>query len=283
MKFGRSLVAAVVALAWLPVGLPPDVACAAGEPRAVLVVDTGADELRFCVALGSERVSGIELIKLAGEQHGLDYALGHGGGAVCRLAGVGADGGDCFEEYPDFWGYWRGDGAGGWMWSSAGAMSTSVEDGDVEGWSWGRGDSGSTHPPPPPTTFDDVCPPPAERSPQKTPKGAKKAGAHESSATAELRPSPIPSSEGSPEERGDGRGAPRTRPPKRHKQQKQAFAAPAEPAVPASPSPRAAASPAPAGARNGPPASGLAALGVTVVLAAGGALIARRRRRPAPR
>ena len=282
MKFRRALVGIAVAAAWLPVGVPPDVACAAGAPRAVLVVDTGADELRFCVALGSHSVSGIELIKLAGEQHRLDYALGHGGGAVCRLAGVGVDGGDCFEKYPDFWGYWRGDGAGGWTWSSAGAMSTTVEDGDVEGWSWGRGDSGSTHPQPPATNFDDVCAQPAKRPPQKTPPRAQNTGTRESSessAEAEVQPSPIPSSEDLPED-GDGKGRATTT--RRPKKQERISAAPVEPTAAGSPSPRAAPLSAPAGA-DGPPRSGLAALGMTIVLAASGVLVAYRRRRQASR
>jgi hypothetical protein len=109
------------------------------------------------VALPDPSVSGIELIELAGQQHGLDYGFGYGGNAVCRLDGVGSEGGDCFSEHPDFWGYWRGDGSGGWTWSSSGAGSTTVEDGDVEGWSWGSGQDGDTHPRPPATSFSSVC------------------------------------------------------------------------------------------------------------------------------
>jgi hypothetical protein len=142
-----------------PGAVAPTVACADEGDRAVLVVDTGESELSYCVALPDDSVSGLDLIELAGEQHGLQYRFGYGGQAVCELAGVGADGDDCFGEYPDFWGYWRGNGSGGWTWSSTGAGSTEVEDGDVEGWSWGRGQDGSTHPSPPPTTFADVCPP----------------------------------------------------------------------------------------------------------------------------
>lgn len=123
----------------------------------MLVVDTGESEHRMCVELPRAQVSGTDLIVLAGEQHGLSYRFGYGGGAVCMLAGVGADGDDCFEKYPDFWGYWRGDGSGGWSWSSSGAGSTRVSNGDVEGWSWGSGSDGSSHPPPPRTTFSSVC------------------------------------------------------------------------------------------------------------------------------
>ena len=137
----------------------PLTACASTGSYAALVVDPGeeGDPYRLCVRLPDDSVSGIELIELAGEQHGLSYELGNGGQSVCMLAGVGSSSGDeCFGEYPDFWGYWRMSG-GSWQWSGTGAGSTVVEPGDVEGWSWGRGQDGSTHPAPPPTRFEDVC------------------------------------------------------------------------------------------------------------------------------
>ncbi|MDQ3941154.1 MAG: hypothetical protein M3238_07385 [Actinomycetota bacterium] len=155
----RALVcAAVVAGTFAPIA-PAPVACAGERPRAVLVVDTEqtGGQYRYCVVLPDDEVSGIDLIVLAHEQHGLSYRLGFGGEAVCMLAGVGTEGDDCFAEYPDFWGYWRGDGSGGWSWSSSGAGSSTVENGDVEGWSWGRGTDGSSHPAPPPTAFGQVC------------------------------------------------------------------------------------------------------------------------------
>lgn len=147
------------------------VACAAEGNSAVLVVDTGESSYRYCVGFSSSSVSGIELIRLASEQHGLQYSLGFGGQAVCRLQGVGPDGDDCFADDPYFWGYWHGTSSGGWSWSSTGAGSYRVEPGDVEGWSWGTGQSGDTHPQPPPTTYGSVCAtgeggkdaPPAER------------------------------------------------------------------------------------------------------------------------
>ena len=137
----------------------PSPACAQGGAQAALVIDPGdeGETYRLCVRLPSGSTSGIELIELAGEQHGLAYELGNGGQTVCMLAGVGSSSGnECFGEYPDFWGYWRGSG-GGWEWSGTGAASTVVEPGDVEGWSWGRGQDGSTHPAPPPTRFEEVC------------------------------------------------------------------------------------------------------------------------------
>jgi hypothetical protein len=143
-------------------------ACAATDLRAALVVDTGAVARSYCVALGATGVSGTDLIRLAHAQYGLDYRLGYGGRAVCRLAGVGVDGGDCFGAFPDYWGYWHGDGRGGWTWASGSAADWTVHPGDVEGWQWGPGQDGTTHAMPPATTDADVCPPP-EPSPSPTP------------------------------------------------------------------------------------------------------------------
>jgi hypothetical protein len=134
----------------------PAPACAAGGDSAALVVDTGGRATRYCVAMDEARLSGIELIEQAAQQYGLDYRLGYGGAAVCRLDHVGIEGGECFTDSDAFWGYWRGTG-GGWSWSSTGAASTVVEPGDVEGWSWGMGRDGSTHPSPPATPYASAC------------------------------------------------------------------------------------------------------------------------------
>jgi hypothetical protein len=156
--------ALLVGGAWPVAGVPgvagaPRVACAAAVgPRAVLVVDNGARVVRLCVALDAESVSGTRLIELASAQHGLTYSLGFGGQAVCMLAGVGPTGGDCFADHPNFWGYWHGDGRGGWSWASGSAASYRVREGAVEGWVWGSGDTPSSHAKPPSTRFADVCP-----------------------------------------------------------------------------------------------------------------------------
>jgi hypothetical protein len=154
----RSLVAlAFVAGAAGAVAGPVAGACAGEGARAALVVDTGSAVTTYCVALPDDSVTGIQLVELAGDQHGLDYSLGFGGEAVCRLEGVGPEGDDCFGEYPEFWGYWHGDGSGGWTWAGTGAGSASIGDGDVDAWSWGAGDNGSNHQQPPSTVFSDVC------------------------------------------------------------------------------------------------------------------------------
>jgi len=179
--------ALLVGAALAPVALPAVTgsapACAAATgPHAALVIETGARDLRLCVALDAPTVSGTHLIELAGEQQHLSYGFGSGGQAVCRLAGVGPEGDDCFADYPDFWGYWRGDGHGGWTWSSTGAASTTVGDGDLDGWVWGSGDAGSTHPKPPSLTVADVC-----TAPSPSPAPAVPASTHAAPATTAPR------------------------------------------------------------------------------------------------
>ncbi|MGZ8630419.1 MAG: hypothetical protein ACXWZF_05565 [Actinomycetota bacterium] len=165
----RSVTVGLILLlpALAPAAAGSSVACAAeaaGAPHAALVVGTGSQTLTYCVALDAPTVNGLRLIQLASAQHGLQYRLGFGGQAVCQLAGTGPTGSDCFGDYPDFWGYWHGDSSGSWAWAGSGAASASITDGDVEGWTWGAGDSGTTHPAPPTTAVDDVCDP-AEPTP----------------------------------------------------------------------------------------------------------------------
>ena len=113
--------------------------------------------------------SGLHLIELAHQQHGLAYAFGNGGLAICQLAGVGPGGSDCFAEYPNFWGYWHGSGSGAWTWASTGAGSARIGDGDLDAWVWGSGDTAATHPARPRLGLDDVCTPAPPPSPSSSP------------------------------------------------------------------------------------------------------------------
>jgi len=280
--FLLSLALAAGAL-WPVAGTAP-AACAGEAPRAALVVDTGDAVLNFCVALPGDSVSGIDLIKLASKQHGLSYKLGFGGAAVCRLAGVGPTGDDCFEEDPDFWGYWRGDGSGGWTWASTGAGTTTVTDGGVEGWAWGSGTGPDTHPAPPATRFDDVCAPaqqPADDAEKPTkrfddepePATIPPAGAGSSTgagASNDARPG------GKPQDgkRAEKRGARRPPGPRATPTPTPRAAPPTPASTPAALGPSELASD-----EAGPPGAGVAALIATAGLAAGGAVVARRRRR----
>lgn len=286
----RTRLRALAVSAWVAVAaavplvaLSPGNACADTDQRAVLVVDTGSAALRYCVVLNADSVSGIELIQLASAQHGLQYRLGFGGKAVCQMDGVGPDSDDCFADYPDFWGYWRGDGSGGWTWSSIGAASTRVEPGDVEGWSWGSGQDASTHPQPPATTFDDVCP---AIAPSPTPSGTPGGGGGSGgsghggsgggggsgsgggSGGSSTEPSPSTSTSQTADGRkgGGGNGSDKTPDLKSSGEEHEPDGATTARALPTTPA-----------SSSGPAAGGLVASAVTVLLVLAGAGMARRR------
>jgi hypothetical protein len=272
----RALLCAGVVAAMLSPATLAAPACAAEGPHAVLVVDTeqSGGQYRYCVALPDDRVTGIELIELAHAQHGLSYRLGYGGEAVCMLAGVGTEGDDCFAEYPDFWGYWRGDGSGGWTWSGSGGRSTIVEDGDVEGWSWGSGEDGSSHPQPPPTTFASVC---GAREPVEEPgrddeREQPKRDRERSGAAAPPPPTPEPTPS-APVESRERKDRKEDRNKKRPRSKPRARPSVATPSPLSSPI----AAPEVPDPGDGPPAAGVAALGGALVLAAAGIFIRKRR------
>ena len=176
MKLRRGLAAAsLVFSASFVVAGPAPFACAGPGPDATLVVDTGGSEQMLCIALDAESVSGLHLIELASQQHGLSYSFGYQGQAVCMLAGVGSNEEECFQGGEPFWGYWRSNGSG-WTWSGTGAGGTVVEDGDVEGWSWGTGNDGGSHQQPPFTTHEAVCGPEEQPSKDDGDNGSKGGG-----------------------------------------------------------------------------------------------------------
>jgi hypothetical protein len=263
----RLALAGLLAGALLP-GALPETACAGESERAVLVVDTGPDAFKYCVKLDAETVTGTHLIELAGRQHDLTYEFGFGGAAVCMLAGVGPTSGDCFEEYPNFWAYWRDDGSGGWTWSSTGAATTTVAAGDVEGWAWGSGSGPDDHPAPPETVFEDVCRPEPEQDEQ--PRAA---------ARPKPTPTPVETALPTPAAKPDPSKNDVRKPKRREKASSDQRARRAVRPSPAAsrPTPRPEAASRPAAAAD-PPYAGIGALGVALAVAGGAGWIARRRR-----
>ena len=100
MRLRRWLFALCLLAAGLyPVAGAATPACAADTAHAALVVDKGAEVLRYCVEFpaGQTSVTGIELIELAGQQHGLSYRFDSFAGvglAVCMLDGLEPPDGD---------------------------------------------------------------------------------------------------------------------------------------------------------------------------------------------
>lgn len=301
LRLRRALVSALFLGTALPLAGPLTAACASSG-SAALVVDTGEASYTYCVSLPARSVSGIELIQLAGEQHGLQYRLGYGGGAVCQLQNVGPDGDDCFADYPDFWGYWRGDGSGGWNWSDSGAGSTTVESGDVEGWSWGSGQDGESHQQPPETAYSSVCAAPAPPRDEegggrgeKKKRGAGPSGSSGSSSGGYNDDAPAGAASGdvatSTAEKKDSKAASKRskRDQKRKSRQKserdkesRSILASPSPVVGSDEAAAPVASPTNGEQQPGAPAAGLAALAVAALLGGAGFIFRSRRAEPGP-
>ncbi len=142
----------------------------AGPQRATVVIDTGTGPVWSACVSFSGTISGTEA--LARAQSVISdlnpvYDLYAGEGrAVCRLRGVGTDPPDCLGKSVDYWSYFR-NGA----YARGGAGTSTVHDGDTEGWRFGHGRAGprpSTQgtqavvalpPTPPPPTTPPVVPP----------------------------------------------------------------------------------------------------------------------------
>ena len=119
------------------------------ESRAALVVTMpdGSTQQR-CVNFIGTSISGFELLQSSGLQleTAFDPAMGP---AVCQIEGQGCPSNDCFCSMPDYWSYWHIDN-GEWGYAAVGAGTFQVENGMLEGWSWGDT-------PPIQTSFEEIC------------------------------------------------------------------------------------------------------------------------------
>jgi hypothetical protein len=111
--------------------------------HAAITVETGADTRRVVIEFSEDSITGIEALRRAGAEP-VVYSYSGVGGAVCRLFGVGRDSGaDCLGGTGGdarYWAYFRSaSGTSSFKYSNVGAGSTTVRDGDVEGWRFGTG------------------------------------------------------------------------------------------------------------------------------------------------
>ena len=149
-----STIEALLAFAGEPIFTPPafsqqEIVAAPLESRAALVVTMpDRSSLQRCVTFNGTTITGFELLQASGLQleTTFDPAMGP---AVCQVEGQGCPSNDCFCSMPDYWSYWHIYN-GEWGYAAAGAGTYPVEDGALEGWSWG--DS-----PPIQTSFEEIC------------------------------------------------------------------------------------------------------------------------------
>ena len=167
--------------------------------HAAIVIDTGDGNVRkLCLAFPEAEISGIEALRRVDTRpHRFETFNGKGSG-VCMLCGVGCESGDCFCDKSNYWAYHRaGPGDTRYQTSSLGASSTTVRNGDVEGWKWGPGTA------PVKTTVSEVCnvaePPARTAAAPTTTASPPTTGAESPSTTAgpsaaEGAPAPSPTS-----------------------------------------------------------------------------------------
>lgn len=143
-----ALLGMAVAFALTATALAPE-----GESRAAVIVDTGGTVKRRCIRFSAETISGKDALDLADAQPVYRTYTGQGV-AVCALCGVGcpADSSCLTCGGSNYWAYSRAPaGSSGFTMSGAGAGSTRVGHGDVEGWRWGPGVAPEFGP------FEQVC------------------------------------------------------------------------------------------------------------------------------
>ena len=144
---------------------PAPAAAPAPEHRAAVVIDTGTQVKQVCVRFREESLTGIEALQRAAADPVLRAFPGKGA-AVCSLCGTGCPGDEsCLtcDAGGRFWSDSRAPaGTALLRTSGAGASSTTVRDGDVEAWRWGRGATPAF------VTVEQVCGEPAPAAPSTT-------------------------------------------------------------------------------------------------------------------
>ena len=149
--------------------LDPGCAWAAGASHAALVVEHGDGRvLRYCVGFSGPSVTGEQLLQLAHQEFGLEYAVVHFsqyGDGVCQIDYEPTSyPPSCFAGGP-YWDMFVSRGGGAWTGSNLGASSQTFGNGDAEGWHW---TSANSYPPTSPAGVCSSTPPPAAATPVPT-------------------------------------------------------------------------------------------------------------------
>lgn len=114
----------------------------------------------YCVAFSENTISGVELVQRA--KLPLIVQPSGNNAAVCKIGNDGCDfpAEDCFCRFGggqrgEYWAFWQLNDAA-WEYAQLGAGAARVKNGDVNGWAWGVGESGSGLQPPV-RTFEQIC------------------------------------------------------------------------------------------------------------------------------
>jgi hypothetical protein len=135
MRAARLLIVVAAVLAAAPTS-----ASATGASTAVVVIDTGAS-VRSAVIHFDGSINGIDALELAGGNP-TTYGFSGNGAAVCSIDGVGNPANESCLIGPngEYWAYYLATGgATSWTYARGCACTTTVNDGDVQGWRYGTG------------------------------------------------------------------------------------------------------------------------------------------------
>jgi hypothetical protein len=119
--------------------------------HAGLVVRDAEGRMTYAwVPFAEEQIDGIDLLRRSGLTV-VTVGFGALGDGVCSIAGQGCGVAECRRTVcqgsaadAPYWQYFKQDPVdpAAWTWQPLGASSSTVEDGDVFGWSWTAGDPG---------------------------------------------------------------------------------------------------------------------------------------------
>lgn len=144
--------------------------------QAGLVVQVGDNQAQtYCVNFDSDTISGLQLLQNVPSLQVIYDATSTGMGAgVCKINNDGCSFPleDCFCQCQGlacvYWSYWHLQPNNTWDYSSLGASSFVLADGQVDGWRWGAGTTNSAQPPPV-ITLAEICQPAPTATPTLTP------------------------------------------------------------------------------------------------------------------
>lgn len=140
--------------------LPAGLLVQTGNQAGIVVIHEDGLIQTACVTFSEESISGSELLNRSGLN--IERDVSGLGELVCRIEETGCPATDCFcqcqgGEECVYWSYWH-QTAEGWQYSPAGSGMYQVNNGAIDGWVWGAGNSGSA-PEPPPITLAEICQP----------------------------------------------------------------------------------------------------------------------------
>lgn len=142
--------------------LPSGTRAQSGNQAGLVIRFSDEHTETSCVQFDEPTINGLDLL----QKSGLDFAIDvQGLGAlVCSIEDTGCPANDCWCQCKGggdciYWSYWHKNSEE-WQYSQLGSVSSQVEPGEVQGWSWGPGAVNEAVAPPN-YSIEEVCQLPA--------------------------------------------------------------------------------------------------------------------------